>query len=73
MPFSKRYFLGGATSLRGWGRYQVSPLDQQGLPIGGRSRIEVSSEVRFPFTEKLSGVLFMDAGGVGASDWNVEA
>src|SRR5204863_8584845 len=26
VPFSKKYFLGGATSLRGWGRYEVSPL-----------------------------------------------
>jgi outer membrane protein assembly complex protein YaeT len=73
MPFSKRYFLGGATSLRGWGRYQVSPLDSQGLPIGGRSRVDASTELRFPLTERLSGVFFVDAGGVGASDWNVEA
>ena len=72
MPFSKRYFLGGATSLRGWGRYQVSPLDQNGLPIGGRSRIEVSSEARFRLSEKLYGAFFVDAGGVGSSDWNVE-
>jgi outer membrane protein assembly complex protein YaeT len=72
VPFSKRYFLGGATSLRGWGRYQVSPLDEGGLPIGGRTRAEASSEVRFPLTEKLSGVFFVDAGGVGGGDWNVE-
>ena len=26
VPFFKRYFLGGATNLRGWGRYEVSPL-----------------------------------------------
>jgi outer membrane protein assembly complex protein YaeT len=72
VPFSKRYFLGGATSLRGWGRYQVSPLDENGLPIGGRTRVEASSEVRFPITEKLSGVFFVDAGGIGGGDWNVE-
>jgi outer membrane protein insertion porin family/translocation and assembly module TamA len=71
IPFSKRYFLGGATSLRGWGRFQVSPLDEQGLPIGGRSRVEASTEVRFPLTERLAGVVFVDAGGVGASDWSV--
>ena len=33
MPFSKKYFLGGATSVRGWGRYEVSPLSGSGLPI----------------------------------------
>ena len=26
VPFAKKYFLGGATSIRGWGRYEVSPL-----------------------------------------------
>jgi outer membrane protein assembly complex protein YaeT len=71
VPFSKRYFLGGATSLRGWGRYQVSPLDRNGLPIGGRTRVEGSTEVRFPITPKLSGIFFLDAGGVGGSDWAV--
>ena len=35
VPFSKKYFLGGATSLRGWGRYEVSPLSESGLPLGG--------------------------------------
>lgn len=73
VPFSKRYFLGGATSLRGWGRYQVSPLDDQGLPIGGRTLVEMSSEIRFPLRGKISGVMFVDAGSVGASDLNVAA
>jgi outer membrane protein assembly factor BamA len=36
IPFSKKYFLGGATSIRGWGRYEVSPLSA-GVPIGGDS------------------------------------
>jgi outer membrane protein insertion porin family/translocation and assembly module TamA len=73
VPFSKRYFLGGATSLRGWGRYQVSPLNEDGLPIGGRTLVEVSTELRFPLTTRLHGAFFVDAGSVGASDWNVEA
>ena len=33
-PFYKRYFVGGSSSVRGWGRYQVAPLIQA-LPIGG--------------------------------------
>jgi outer membrane protein assembly complex protein YaeT len=72
VPFSKRYFLGGATSLRGWGRYQVSPIDDTGLPIGGRTLAEMSTELRFPIRGKISGVAFIDAGSVGASDWAVE-
>ena len=43
VPFSKKYFLGGATSLRGWGRYEVSPLSTSGLPIGGNAMTAASS------------------------------
>ena len=46
VPFSKKYFLGGATSIRGWGRYEVSPLSESGLPIGGNSMLAFSAEVR---------------------------
>jgi outer membrane protein assembly complex protein YaeT len=64
MPFSRRYFLGGSTSLRGWGRYEVSPLDPDGLPVGGRALIEMSSELRLPVRRALSTVLFVDGGYV---------
>jgi outer membrane protein insertion porin family len=64
MPFSERYFLGGSSSVRGWGRFQISPLDAQGLPIGGRSMMLWSSEARFPVRGKISGVAFLDAGNV---------
>lgn len=69
IPFFKRYFLGGSTSLRGWGRYEVSPLSASGLPIGGQTLFELSSEVRFPIAGKLSGVAFLDAGHVWADAW----
>ena len=69
MPFAKRYFLGGSTSIRGWGRYQVSPLNVDGLPVGGRTMLDVSGEVRFPIRGKISGVLFADGGSVWPSDW----
>jgi outer membrane protein insertion porin family/translocation and assembly module TamA len=67
LPFSSRYFLGGSTSVRGWGRYEISPLDPSGLPIGGRSLFEWSSELRFPVRGNLSGVAFLDAGTVGSA------
>ena len=47
VPFFKRYFLGGSDSLRGWGRYEVSPLSGSGLPIGGLTMVEGTTEVRF--------------------------
>jgi outer membrane protein assembly complex protein YaeT len=70
VPFFKRYFLGGSTSLRGWGRYEVSPLTDNGSPIGGLSLLEGSSEVRYQLTDKLSAVAFVDFGGVGTAPWN---
>jgi outer membrane protein assembly complex protein YaeT len=69
VPFSERFFLGGSTSLRGWGRYEVSPLSGSGLPIGGRSMLELSSEVRVPIWGKLSAVAFVDAGNVWDEAW----
>ena len=64
VPFSKKYFLGGATSIRGWGRYEVSPLSTSGLPIGGNSMFAVSEEIRASLRDKLGLVLFLDAGNV---------
>ena len=55
VPFSKKYFLGGATSLRGWGRYEVSPLSESGLPIGGNSMLAFSEELRAMLRGKLGG------------------
>ena len=68
VPFHKRLFLGGATSIRGWGRYEVSPLSGFGFPIGGLSMVEGSSEVRFPVWGKLGGVMFFDYGNVWAEE-----
>jgi outer membrane protein assembly complex protein YaeT len=71
VPFSKKYFLGGATSLRGWGRYEVSPL-ADGLSIGGNTMLGFSSEGRFGIRGQLSGVLFFDAGNVWADRRSVD-
>lgn len=69
VPFYKRYFLGGATSLRGWGRFEVGPISGFGLPIGGHSMLEGSSEVRLPLWGKLGGVAFLDYGNVWSRSW----
>jgi outer membrane protein assembly complex protein YaeT len=66
VPFSKKYFLGGATSIRGWGRYEVSPLSGSGLPIGGDSMLAFSAELRAMLRGNLGGVLFFDGGNVWA-------
>jgi outer membrane protein assembly complex protein YaeT len=73
VPFFKRYFLGGSNSLRGWGRFEVSELSGSGLPLGGHSMLELSAEVRAPLFGKFTGVVFVDAGSVAASAWEIAA
>lgn len=63
VPFYRRFFLGGSSSIRGWGRFDVSPLSE-GFPIGGLSMIEGSSEVRLPLKGKFGAVAFFDFGNV---------
>jgi outer membrane protein assembly complex protein YaeT len=72
IPFYKRYFVGGSSSVRGWGRYQVSPLTPAGQPIGGRTMMEVSTEARFGIRGKMGGVLFVDGGNVWEGPWEVQ-
>lgn len=71
VPFSKRFFLGGATSIRGWGRYEVSPL-AEGLPIGGDSMFAWSEELRAILHGNLGAVLFMDSGNVWLNSWDIK-
>jgi len=71
VPFSKKYFLGGATSIRGWGRFEVSPLSGSGLELGGNSMFAASAEVRAALRGNLGGVLFLDSGNVWADSWSI--
>jgi outer membrane protein insertion porin family len=72
VPFAKKYFLGGSTSVRGWDRFEISPLSS-GLPIGGDSMLALSVELRAPVRGNFGGVVFVDAGNVwaGPSDFNL--
>jgi outer membrane protein assembly complex protein YaeT len=72
IPFYKRYFVGGSSSVRGWGRYQVGPLTPAGQPIGGRTMMEVSTEARFNIRGKLGAVLFVDGGNAWEGPWEVQ-
>ena len=72
VPFFKRYFLGGATNLRGWGRYEVAPLSGEGLPIGGHSVLSFSTELRASVWRSLGAVIFLDGGSVWSKRWNFD-
>lgn len=69
VPFFRRYWLGGADSLRGWGRFEVAPLFN-GLPIGGHTQLLGSAELHVPIWGNLSGVAFADAGNVWNNAWD---
>jgi outer membrane translocation and assembly module TamA len=71
VPFFKRYFLGGSSSLRGWGRFQISPLTFSGTPIGGHSMLETSGEVRVPVFGQFAIVGFVDAGNVWYESFDI--
>jgi outer membrane protein assembly complex protein YaeT len=73
VPFYRRFFLGGASSIRGWGRFEVSPLSGFGFPIGGMSMLDGSSEVRVPLMGKFGAVAFVDYGNVWRDSWNLDA
>jgi outer membrane protein insertion porin family len=60
----RRFFAGGATSMRGFGRNQLGPKDTEGRPVGGEAKLESSLEVRFPLVKPFLGAVFMDAGQV---------
>lgn len=73
LPFHKRFFVGGANSNRGWGRFEISPLESNGLPIGGVSMLDASTELRFPIAGKLGGVGFLDYGNAWIDRWSIKA
>ncbi len=64
VPVEERFFAGGANSVRGWSRGNLGPLDSEGTPIGGKSILEFSFELRYPIYGSFSGVVFTDFGNV---------
>jgi outer membrane protein assembly factor BamA len=70
VPFFKRYFLGGSTNLRGWGRFDVSPLAGSGFPIGGETTFNFSTELRLPIVGNFGAVAFLDGGNVWFRPWD---
>lgn len=66
LPRNKRYYVGGAGSVRGFGFQEAGPLDGDNDPIGGRSYIESAIEARVKLTNELQIAGFADAGSVSA-------
>ncbi len=75
LPFEKRFWAGGAYSLRAWQARSVGPGYAQmdttfTIPNqSGDIRLEANIEYRFPLFWNFEGALFVDAGNV----WNHKA
>ncbi len=60
---SRRFFAGGANSIRGFEREWVGPLDPlMQVPTGGEALFVMNQELRFPLYKWISGVTFYDMG-----------
>ena len=62
VPLIRRFFPGGADSVRGYPYQLLGPLDSSGKPLGGASMAVGSVEARFPIYDALGGVVFLDTG-----------
>jgi outer membrane protein assembly factor BamA/autotransporter translocation and assembly factor TamB len=61
----RRFFAGGANSLRGFERDAVGPYDPDLLAnAGGAALFILNQELRFPLYKWIGGVLFYDVGNV---------
>jgi outer membrane protein assembly factor BamA len=68
IPFEKRYFSGGANSVRGWSVRNLGPGSFSGddnfLNQSGDIKLDASVELRTDLFWKFQGALFVDAGNI---------
>ncbi len=63
LPFNKRFFIGGANSIRGYQYGEASPMDDDGNQLGAVSAIVGNVEFERALTRAWSLVTFLDVGG----------
>ena len=61
VPADERFYAGGGGSIRGYAYQSVGPIEGE-TPLGGRSIIELSLELRVKLTETFGFVAFIDGG-----------
>ncbi len=69
IPPSRRLYVGGGGSVRGYGYQAIGPKDINNNPTGGRSSTELSLEFRYRITKTIGLVPFFDAGSLYASEY----
>jgi translocation and assembly module TamA len=61
IPADQRFYAGGGQSIRGYAYQSVGPR-KDGQPVGGRSLVESSVELRWRITSHVGLVAFLDGG-----------
>lgn len=69
IPTPYRFFAGSPNHLRGYPYQEVSPLDANGKPIGGKSMVLWSIEPRFMILKSVAIAGFLDIGSVYYNSW----
>lgn len=64
IPPPERFYAGSENTIRGYKYWTISPLNKHHKPIGGRSMLVYSLELRHKFSESWGGVAFFDMGNV---------
>ncbi|MEO5358527.1 MAG: outer membrane protein assembly factor BamA [Nitrospirae bacterium YQR-1] len=64
LPIIERYFLGGGTTVRGYGQDSMGPRGSNGDPTGGNAFLMSNVEWRINILSSLGLVLFTDGGNV---------
>jgi outer membrane protein insertion porin family len=70
VPIFDRLYAGGAFDLRGFNYRDVSPKDEDGEPIGGRTLARMTVEYTFPVIERVRGAVFYDVGMVNSGAYD---
>ena len=65
IPAVRRFYAGGGGSVRGYGFQEISPRNNDGDALGGKSYVLASFETRVKINEKFGVVPFLDVGTVG--------
>ncbi len=64
VPIFEHFYMGGVSTLRGFSRSDVGPLDENGESIGGEGSLLFNFELGYRFGNVLKGIVFYDRGQV---------
>ncbi|MGA0369063.1 MAG: outer membrane protein assembly factor BamA [Kiritimatiellia bacterium] len=67
-----RLFLGGSRTIRGFEFREVSPVDENGDPVGGQTSLFASAEYTIPLSEMFRYAMFYDWGVVNSDSFDAD-